>query len=398
MRKNVELILKRECTGCMMCGDICPKQAISFSINVEDGFWYPVIDRQKCIGCELCYQKCPTTMNMVAEEETTIVCYGGKSKNENIRAESTSGGVFSELAYRWIDMGGVCAGAEYNLEQQVVHRIENNKEGIIRLRQSKYVQSDAAGIYTDTRNALIDGTQVMFCGTPCQVAALKSFLGKSYENLVTLDFVCCGICSPEVYRQYLNSLKQKYKSSITRVWFKNKEFGWRQLGTRIDFSNGKKYFKAGSSDPYMVAFVADALSMRESCEHCRYRKVPHISDITLADFWGIEKIKPEIDDNKGLSAVMVNSERGKKLFDSISEKLDFFETSVQDIAAGNFTVYKAKKASLNRDDFLKECIKYGFNSAIDKYSSYSGMNKLRSNLNFYKIRVKTWINGKIRRR
>lgn len=394
---DIESISRQNCTGCMMCGDLCPKQAISFPISRADSFWYPVIDHKKCISCGKCYQRCPSTLILASEKTEPIVCYGAKSRNEEVRANSTSGGVFSELAYKWIGQGGVCVGAEYDLNQRIFHAIEKDDEGVKRLRQSKYAQSDTSQIYLHTKKALTIGTLVMFCGTPCQVAALKSFLGREYENLITIDFVCCGICSAEVYRQYLASLKQKYGSTIIRVWFKNKELGWRQLGTRIDFLNGQRYYKTGSSDPYMAAFVTDGLSMRECCEHCQYRKVPHISDLTLADFWGIEKIRPDMDDNKGISSVMVNSKKGKRLFDSIVDSLDYFETSVTDIAAGNFTVFEAKKSNSNRTDFLKTVIEQGFSIAIKKYSSCSGKNKIRTNYQFYKILIKKQIMDFLRR-
>jgi len=388
MRNNtIELIDNTQCTGCKVCGDICPVEAITYREGM-DGFYYPHIDFEKCIECGLCYRKCPVVNECGVENKDVIKCFGAKSKDENTRYMSTSGGFFSELAIQWINNGGIIVGAEYDKDNQVIHTYETSVEGIEKLRQSKYVQSDTKDIYKKVKTFLEDGKKVLFSGTPCQVEGLMLFLGKTYDNLITMDFVCCGICSPGIYNKYLSELEKKYKSKVKRVWFKNKQQGWRNIGTQIDFENGKKYFNIGSRDLFMLSFVTDALSMRLSCEKCKYRKLPHNSDIMVGDFWGIEKVNSTFDDDKGLSAIMINSKRGLELFDEIKDKLEYFETNTRDISKGNFTIYKPKSINPNRDAFLKCVQEYGFKKAMKKYSSYSGLNKVRTDIFYFKGKIK----------
>jgi len=388
---TIQLISESDCTGCMMCGDICPSKAITYQI--KQGFWYPVVDENKCIECGICLKKCPASKDATYIKESPLKCYGVKSKNEDTRYNSTSGGFFSELAQYWYKNGGYCVGAIYDSNNLIVHTLEKSSDGIAKLRQSKYAQSDIHGIYKIVKEKLVKGEKILFCGTSCQVEALYAFLGKEYQNLTTLDFICCGICSPVVYRRYLDELEKKYCSKIKKVWFKNKKFGWRSVGVRMEFENGKTYMRPGTRDAFMACFVKDALSMRECCFSCKYRKTPHHSDFTLADFWGIENVQPEIDDDKGISAVMVNSEKGKILFDLIKGNLDYFETSVGDIAKGNFTVYSAKKPNDFRKEFLNMIEKKGFSMAVRKYSSYSGLNKLKIDMGFYKKIILEKIRG-----
>lgn len=387
MNNTIESLNKNNCTGCKSCGDTCPVGAIHFYDDV-DGFWYPIIDPDNCVKCGLCANKCPGLNSIDCVEKKVLKCYGIKSKSEEIRYNSTSGGFFSLLADRWIDDGGIVVGAEYDSSNLVFHSIASDKSEVCKLRQSKYVQSDTKGIYRKVRELLDNNEKILFCGTPCQVEALLLYLSKPYDNLLTLDFVCCGICSPGIYKLYLKELEQKYKSTIKRVWFKNKEEGWRSIGTRIDFNNGKHYFRTGSRDLFMTSFVTDALSMRLSCEECKYRKLPHCSDIMLGDFWGIENINPSFDDNKGVSAVLINSKKGIDAFESVQAKMEYFETTAEDIAKGNFTIFEPKHSNPLRSNFISLMNKKGFRYAMAKYSKYSGLNKIRTDISYYKNKIK----------
>ncbi|MGL5434750.1 MAG: Coenzyme F420 hydrogenase/dehydrogenase, beta subunit C-terminal domain [Lachnospiraceae bacterium] len=324
----------------------------------------------------------------------SIICYGAKTRDEELREKSTSGGIFGELASEWFREGGICCGAEFDDKNDVVHVIEETEEGIERLRQSKYVQSDTEGIYGKVLEKLKKGLKVMFCGCPCQVDALNNFIGSDNPGLFTMDFVCCGICSPAIYRLYLADLEKKYHSNVKSVWFKNKQKGWRSIGTLVEFQNGKKYFRTGYRDSYMVAFVYDGLSMRRSCQSCRYRKIPHKSDITVADFWGIEKVNPQMDDNKGISALIINSEKGMFWFEKIKDRVDYFDITIDKIAQGNFTIYQPKEKNPLREDFFRDCHGISYNKAISKYSSYSGIEKLKSDVKYNLSECKRRIKGK----
>ena len=393
---SVIKILQDDCTGCMMCGDICPKGAISF--HMEKGFWFPNIDETKCVNCSLCYKRCPVSPAYKADTNNSVIaCFGAKTKNEEIRYHSTSGGFFSELAISWINDGGYVCGALYDDNQEIKHEIVSSAVGVEKLRQSKYAQSLTTGIYKKVKVLLQEKQKVLFCGTPCQVAALKSLIGKKDENLLTLDFICLGICSPLVYRKYLQMIERKYESKVKSVWFKDKRKGWRSVGTSIIMENGKEYYRTSGFDYYMIAFIKDALSMRSSCHSCKFRNLHHISDFTIGDFWGIEKINKAIDDDMGLSALIVNTEKGIQWFNAIKGNLNFFETKVDDIVAGNFNLVRPKEAHPNRERFLSYIENHTLNDAIKKYSSISGSKYYSFHLAYYRyiLRniIKSYVNG-----
>ena len=392
--KSIANIEHNLCTGCMMCADVCNKHAISFPYT--KGFWYPKVDVNKCIECGLCKKKCPIINNNIINENTEIKCYGAKSKDETTRLDSTSGGFFSELGKLWISEGGICVGAIYDDHQNIIHAIGENINSITKLRQSKYAQSNTLGIYKEVKRRLKNNEKILFCGTPCQVEALLSFIGERRENLLTMDFVCLGICSPYVYRKYLDRLEKKYKSPILRVWFKNKEFGWRSISTKINFQNGKTYHKPGSHDLFMTGFVTDALYMRKSCEHCKFRKLPHNSDFTVADFWGLEKINPKVDDNLGMSAIMVNTQKGQLYINKLLPSLDYFHTSLQDIIQGNFSIITPKTPNPKMDEFMEYIENHDFKKSMYKYSSINATKELRFKLSELKSKVQKHILSKIK--
>ena len=391
LERSVNGISHKICTGCKMCGDICSRNAISFQMS--RGFWFPHVDENSCINCGVCSKKCPV-LHDVIPTSGPISCYGAKSKDESIRWNSTSGGFFSELANRIISEKGYCAGAIYSVDNEIIHTVGNHFSIIESLRQSKYAQSNTEGIYRNVKKLLSCGELVLFCGCACQVEALKAFLGKDYDNLITMDFICLGICSPVVYRKYLDYLESKFHSKITKVWFKNKSAGWRSIGVRMDFANGKKYFRTGGRDLFMVAFTGDTIAIRECCESCKFRKIPHNSDLTVADFWGIENVLPVKDDNMGWSAVFANTNKGDEWFRKVSENLDYFETTSEKITSGNFSALVPKKAGANRDAFLDSINYMPFDKAIAKYGrAYSGWNKVRLDLRCYKQVLKKSIIG-----
>ena len=389
IHNSVNLIDHSICTGCMMCSDICAKDAITFTYDT--GFWYPSVDEAKCVNCGLCSLRCPALKDAPIVKGP-VSCYGAITKDEKVRWQSTSGGFFSELATAVIKCGGVIVGAIYGNDNEIVHKVEYNEEGIAKLRQSKYAQSKTEGIFSQVKQELKLGKEILFTGTPCQVEALHSYLGKEYTNLLTMDFVCLGVCSPVVYRNYLNSLEQKYKSKVKKVWFKNKTAGWGSIGTRIEFESGKVYFQIGSLDPFMVAFVHDTISIRKSCESCKFRKIPHNSDITVADFWGIGKINPSFNDDKGVSAVIVNTEKGQFWFEKIKNNLSYFNTTVNSIIQGNFTAVKSKSAGKNRDAFLKSISTQPIQLAVKRYGTYLTLKKrVRIRLSLIKKKIFSWI-------
>ena len=367
-----KLVNEDDCCGCKACGDVCPTEAINYKTD-NAGFWIPSVQNKKCVNCKKCTNVCPI-INRQNIKRKEIICYGAINKNDCIRENSTSGGIFSSLAMYILQRNGIVVGAtlEFN---KVKHIIISNECDLKKIRKSKYVQSDTDKIYRKVKAALISKKYVLFSGTPCQVEALYNFLGKEYDNLYTTDLICCGVPSPKAFSYYLQELSKKYKSPVDFVWFKNKDLGWHNLGTKIIFKNGKTYFKTGNRDYFMSDYIVDGLTIRTSCTKCKFRYIPHSADITLGDFWGIENLYPQYNDERGTSAVIINSSKGEFLFEQVKPEIIFFEVSIDDIKNGNFALYKSKEENINKSAFFKELDNIGFIRASQKYGSYKNLRK-----------------------
>ncbi|MFR2774231.1 MAG: Coenzyme F420 hydrogenase/dehydrogenase, beta subunit C-terminal domain [Anaerostipes sp.] len=360
----MEIIAENKCTGCSACYNVCPQNAIEMNAN-KRGFLYPVIIKEKCIECNLCKKVCPAnglTNNNVKE----LKVFAAWNKNEQIRMNSTSGGVFTALAQEIIRQDGLVVGAVYGNNMQIVHNMISTQQKIKELRQSKYVQSDLKDIFKVIKDSLVKGKTVMFCGTPCQSAGLQKYLQKEYDNLYICDFVCRGIISPLVYEKYLKELESEFHAKISKIQFKNKDWGWNNFSTKIIFANKKIYQKSRAEDLYMRGYLNYNLYMRECCYQCEFKKLPRISDITLGDFWGIGEKDKLLDENKGTSVVMVNSNKGKILFARIIEKLNIHEATVEDIIKGNACLLECPERGKYQNYFYTQLKKNSFSVAMNK--------------------------------
>ena len=293
--------------------------------------------------------------------------YAGWSADENIRFTSTSGGAFSELAKTIIDAGGYVVGAQYNHENLVEHSIVNDYDGIIKLRQSKYISSLPKDIFRETRKKLLEGKMVGFCGSPCQIAGLYAFLGCDYENLLTIDFICRGMNSPKAYRSWLSEIEKQENGKVARVWFKYKEGGWKSSPRRIriDFSDGRHIVKDGENNLFMQGYLDSNLYIRPCCGKCRFKGIPRFSDITLADFWGIDK---KYDDDKGTSLMLINSCRGEYWFDKVKDNMIIFEQDSHSFLENNPMFYKSAIVPAVSSSFLKDLDNFSFSDCLQKYA------------------------------
>lgn len=298
---------------------------------------------------------------------TTPDTYAVWSKDEKIRYNSTSGGAFSEFAKIIISDGGLVAGALYNDNNLVEHALVDNIQGLEKLRQSKYISSSPKDIYREVKNNLQAGRLVGYCGSPCQVAGLYSFLGKEYNNLITMDFICRGMNSPKAFRSWLNEIENQEKSVVVRVWFKYKDDGWKTSPrrTRLDFEDGRYVVKEGNQNLFMHGYLSSNLYIRPSCGNCRFKGTPRNSDITLADFWGIER---ELDDDKGTSMVLINSEKGRVLFERAQNQLEVHKKNFEKILAGNPMFTTSTTVPKKAHDFLKELDTLTFSECLKKYT------------------------------
>lgn len=362
----IDTIPHDDCTGCCACQNICPKNCIQMLPDSE-GFVHPVVDNTACTHCGLCLTKCPIMHPVEIPPESFAEPHASWSLNEDIRFKSTSGGAFSEIARYIIEKGGVVVGARYTDNHLVEHYMIDNISGIDVLRQSKYIQSSIGLIFRKIKDELRKGKTVAFCGTPCQNAGLYKYLNGKPENLILLDFICRGVNSPKVYLKYLEMLEKKYHSPVSRVWFKNKRYGWNRFSTRIEFKNGKSYVKDRYTDLFMRGYIEFNLYMRPSCHACRFKGKERISDITLADFWGGGAIDESFDPDKGTSLVIVHSKKGQTILDNVSDRL--FVSKILDDAVyrGNLCTETPPVSNPNRDAFLKDLDTLPFDKCMRKH-------------------------------
>lgn len=364
----INISKKEDCCGCNACGDICPKHAISFKTDNE-GFWYPEVDQNLCIDCKLCEKVCPI---IHAEEVKTNdfekpSVFAAIHKNLEIRFDSTSGGLFSALAEEIYKKGGFVGGAVYTEDFHAVHFISQDKGDLKKLRSSKYLQSNAEGFYKSVKEAVQTGAPVLVCGTPCQIAALRRFIGKPAENLYLLDFICHSIASPKAHRKYFDYLESAYGQKVVAFKAKNKELGWRMLTKKSTFADGSAYYGVRGKDLYSRAYHSNMID-RPSCYECKFKGYPRISDITLADFWGVEKVAKELDDDVGVSAALVNSEKGKKLLELAKKRLVLKDAPLYIVEQNNpALVKKAVRPNYDRELFFKDLDSLPFNEIGDKY-------------------------------
>lgn len=342
---------KSQCCGCSACAQRCPKQCISIQSDGE-GFLYPRVDTTVCIDCGLCEKVCPV-INQNDEREPLAV-YAAKNTDENVRMHSSSGGLFSLLAERTIEQGGVVFGARWDADWNVRHDCVERKEDISKFRSSKYLQSIIGDCYVKTENFLNQGRKVMFTGTPCQIAGLKHFLRKDYENLLAVEVICHSVPSPGVWQQYLSEKLQNMglrKSDIQQISFRDKSTGWKTYSFVIKGKNGNEYRELSSKNTFMRGFLAD-LYTRPSCHVCPAKQLKSGSDITLGDFWGIGSLMPELDDDKGVSAVIANTERGKKALHDLD--LQHHALPYEELTTCNPALVRSTGMSKDRAEFFKE--------------------------------------------
>lgn len=346
----------KECTGCSACAHICPKNCISM-LPDNYGFLYPHINDEICVNCGICKKYCPVLNKSEQEFPINTNCYAAKTNEETLRAQSSSGGIFSVIAEKVLENDGVVYGAAFDESFVVKHIGISSINDLDLLRRSKYVQSDLNNSFSAIKEQLNSGKIVLFTGTPCQVEGLLSYLQKPYDNLITMDFVCHGVPAPNVWEYYKTYLQKQYKSPITNINFRDKSSGWKNFSIRIDFENDSVYCNSFGKDPYMKAFLAN-MDLRESCYICKFKSTKHKSDFTVADYWGIDKIKPEIDDDKGLSLLLVNTPKGARFLLEIATKIDLVKTDLEQVFAYNPCIIK----SANKHNF-SEYFFYNYNKS-----------------------------------
>lgn len=375
--------LKKDCNGCHACMAVCPKKCITMKAD-EEGFLYPVVDEKNCVKCGLCLKVCCSAS---AKDKGAPLCFAVYAKDSDLRERSSSGGVFSVIADYVLDKDGVVFGAALDENFKVRHIYIDNKKELQRIRGSKYVQSEIGNSYLQVKELLVSGRVVLFSGTPCQVGGLKSYLGCDYDNLITCDFICHGVSSPMVFEKYLsNTFSDKIIKSIS---FRDKTSGWKNFSMKICFEDSECYLNKLVDDPFLRTFLQD-ISLRPSCFNCRYKGINRVSDFTLADFWGIDKVIDNFNDDRGVSALLIHSGKGRKIYKLLTDKINVKETHVDKIIPLNPSLVKSVSPTPIRAFFMNKCSKGTFIDAYNKYCSNKISAKLRRKLvsKFWKMKLR----------
>ncbi len=335
-------------------------------VQDDEGFLYPHVDEKACINCGICERSCPILSERKEKgEEGQPLAFAAYSKDERIRIESSSGGIFSLLANYILKNGGYVFGAGFNSDFEVVHMCVENADDLSRLRGSKYVQSRIGDAFKKAKELLEAGKLVLFSGTPCQIGGLYAYLNKPYDNLLTQDIICHGVPSPLAWERYLEQKEKDAGGKALRVSFRDKSINWKNYSMSFLFSNQATSTKKHSEDPFMRTFLSN-LSLRPSCYNCAFKSIERQSDITLADFWGIEKVLLEMDDNKGTSLVLIHSEKGKRIFEAIERDIHYRKVEVLDAVKYNPATISSVKKPAKRKAFLKEIVSGDFEQVAKK--------------------------------
>lgn len=378
-------ICKDKCCGCGACFQICPVKCIEM-IPDYDGFKYPTVDKNKCIRCGKCNSVCP--VNNIPHEQVHLEYYCAKSKSDEYLKYSSSGAIFAEIAKYVLSQKGVIFGAAFNEKFELEHTSITSIDDLPKLLGSKYVQSDTRNTYCEVREHIKNGRLVMYCGTPCQIDGLKRFLStrENSDRLILVDFVCHGVPSPKLWKKYLQYREDIAEGKLQTVNFRQKETGWETYSMSMHFENGTEYLCHRDKDMYLSLFI-NSYTLRDSCYQCKFKVDKHAGDLTIADFWQVKKVFPELDTRDGVSLVFINTKKGKRIFNEIKENLNATEVTRENALLDNKS---AKYQS------LKPSKRYKIYRNIDKIDDFERIYKM-GKLPWYRIlirrmrKINTWL-------
>lgn len=383
----IAITRREECCGCHACGDACPRAAISFTAD-EEGFLNPVVNASLCTHCGLCDKVCPIqrveAMRQAAGDQKPDLC-AAINRNLETRFDSTSGGIFSVLAEYVFAQDGFVGGAVWGGGFGIHQVVTENESDLPRLRSSKYAQSDAQGFYKAVKAAVETGREVLVCGTPCQMVALRAYLGKPLPNLTIVDFICQGINSPLVMRRYIEMVERQQGAKVVAIKQKSKELGWHRLTTKFTFDDGTVRYDPKETSLFMRGYLMSNAFCRPSCYECRFKGFPRLADITLADCWeAVKSLGGGFNNDTGTSLVLCNTVHGCEVLAAIRERIEVASVDAESVLSGNQALAKPLSASrFPRKEFFAKVATLPFEEAMSfaKPVTYVGR----------KTRLKHWI-------
>jgi len=349
----MQICKKDKCTGCGLCIDVCPKKCIQMKSN-EEGFIYPDINMDLCVECNQCKNKCPVNKAYISDNYEKPLVYACFNKEDNIRLDSTSGGLFSAIAKYIISKGGKVVGVTVDEKLKPKHIIIDNEEDLELIRGSKYIQSRTTGIYKKVKELLDKNEIVLFSGTACQISALYSYVGKEKSNLYTCEVICHGIGSEFVNDKQIKFIEDETKSKVEKLIYRSKKEGWTTSMSEYKLKNGTSKYVVSTDNLFMRTFYL-TLCHRKSCYECKYAKLPRVSDIMIGDFWGADKLNFEQEElKKGISLALINNVKGEEIFDNIREFIGYREETIEHAAERNKHILVSNEQNPIREEFFKD--------------------------------------------
>lgn len=394
----IEIRNKEDCCGCTSCASICPKQCI-LMVEDNEGFLYPYVDKSQCVDCHLCEIKCPVVeknktfaqINTNKEEvdkkavdaaeylPESYVCF---LRDSETRRHSTSGGIFTAIARYALSKRGIVCGVVLDDTQKVIHTFTDKELELCDMRRSKYVQSEQSDVYGRIKNELATGRMVLYSGTPCQVAGLNAYLGKKFDNLITVDIVCHGVGSPLYWKKYLKYISAKAHSSIKEIRFREKTYGYSSATLAVYFENGKSNHKGHDDDLYWTAFSKNMI-YRPSCYACAFKQINHASDFTIGDYWNTAQLPDNFKNADGCSLVLCHSKKSKLILSEVAKSIEIHPVEMFEALQINgghqpSMLITCPSIPVNRQDWFEDMKKLEVNELVNKYLPLSIKQKIKN--------------------
>lgn len=369
---------KNKCSGCSACFAACPVGCITMQPDA-DGFLYPVVDEVKCIQCGKCERVCPVS-NPVLTETEPVAAWGANAGDAALRARSSSGGMFSLLAQNVLEAGGVVFGAALTEHcSKAAHIMVENAAQLSLLQGSKYVQSDLNDTFRRAKEQLENGRSVLFTGTPCQIAGLRAFLGRDYEQLLSVAIICHGAPSPLVWEHYVSHSEKKLGGRLKEAYFRSKKTGWNHFGLHLISVSGKEQYLVAQKDAYMRLFLQN-ISLRPSCYQCAAKSGRCAADLIIGDFWGVQNVLPELADDRGTSLVLSFTEKGTAAVVRVLADLNACAVEIEAALRGNGAYYRSVAVPERRADFFRDLPLMDFDALAQRYVPIGKKEKIKIQL------------------